>query len=61
MSKTFKKSARAVEEHENKSHFYKYKRSSIERQSHKHIDKYIKAQDIDKLNELLEYDLPPRK
>ncbi len=61
MSKTFKKSARIVDEYDDKSHFYKHKRSSIETETHKQLDKYIKTQDFDKLNELLDYDLATRR
>lgn len=61
MSKTFKKSARVAEDFENNSHFYKYKKSSIEKASHKSIDKYIKTQDFDKLDEFSDYDIPTRR
>lgn len=61
MGKTFKKSARVAEENEKESHFYKYKKSSIEKASFKNMDKYIRSQDFDKLDELSDYDVPVRR
>jgi hypothetical protein len=61
MSKTFKKSARVAEENEKESHFYKYKKSSIEKASSKNMDKYIRLQDFDKLDEMSDYDYTVRR
>jgi hypothetical protein len=61
MGKTFKKSARVAEENEKESHFYKYKKSSIEKASFKNLDRYIRTQDIDKLDELSDCDFPTRR
>ena len=61
MGKTFKKSARVAEENEKESHFYKYKKSSIEKQSSKNMDKYIRLQDFDKLDEMSDYDYTVRR
>jgi hypothetical protein len=56
MSKTFKKSSKVADDYENNGHYFKYQKSRQDRQSFRSIDKYIKTQDFDRLDDLSEYD-----
>jgi hypothetical protein len=51
MSKTFKKSM--YEDYDNQSHFYRFRKSREDRDEYKNIDKYLKQQ---KFNEIEDED-----
>ena len=58
MSKTFKRS-RVSEDSLESSHHFRFKRSRTDYDVSKHIDKYIKTQDFDKLEDYSEYESGP--
>lgn len=60
MSKTFKKSSQ-IDDYDNGHHHYKYQKSKHFKDSYKNIDKYIRTQNFDKLEEMSEYEYPEYK
>lgn len=51
MSKTFKKSSGVSEDYEEQSHFYRFRKSKQNKNQYKNIDKYLKRQDFNRLDD----------
>ncbi|NBT09038.1 MAG: hypothetical protein EBS98_09580 [Chitinophagia bacterium] len=56
MGRTFKKASAGIDDEEQQTHFYKFRKSRETRGHDKNIDKYLKQRNFDKLDDEYEYE-----